>query len=661
LPKLSTETDTMMNKNGVPKKTHCLRPPAPANSDCPSFPKKFFFPLVQLFLFALSYGYPTPIVYPDSTLSGIGIQKTMAKLSGGQPVKIVFFGQSIVAGNSWVDSLTKYLRTKFPSSAITMVNAAIGGCAAECMTGNNNVESKLVPQRPDLVILYIYYHMEPDMEALIKQMVAKLPGAEILVFNFHYSPATTTWSPEGQASEIPWEDAASWDYLPALCEKYNLGYLDIRAPWVSYLASFYNGKDALTVDGIHLNSIGQNLMSLLPRPYFAVRHDVVAPTVDSIRAQGKKLWIRFSEKIDSASATTSLNYSISGGPTITNVTLNADKRTAVALVAATLAGGTYTVGIDKVKDRAGNTMAPVQKNVTVTTQTGWASCDIGRVFTPGSTVINAATGEFSLRGGGEHASPINCAWVTANNPCDPYWIWRNEFHYAYKTLEGDFTLTAQINNTDSCNAKSQVGIIVREDLQYLSKFVAINTVKMGRLDFVKRTNPPDSITLVKPRSNRNANLWLRLRRTGASFEAFTATDTSSWASEGVTSLPMTSQVTAGLFVCGNEYSRGPYTAKFRNVSIALPPVATAPGPMAEPPEQSGCVVGVTAKGIIVRKLKTAEPIVISIDDVRGRTMLKIPVQRESCVISRSLPGGSGVYILSVNGQASTHRIIIAER
>jgi regulation of enolase protein 1 (concanavalin A-like superfamily) len=651
-----------MNENCLCKKTNGLRPPTPGKSDRPSFPRKFFSPLILLFLFALSNGYPVPIEYPDSTQSGIGIQKTMAKLSGGQPVKIVFFGQSIVAGNVWVDSLTKYLRNKFPSSAITMVNAAIGGCAAECMTGNNNVETKLVPQHPDLVILYIYYHVEPDMDALIRQMVAKLPGSEILVFNFHFSPATSTWSPEGQESEIPWEDAASWDYLPALCEKYGLGFLDIRTPWVSYLATYYNGRDALTADGIHLNAIGQNLMGLLPRPYFVVRHDMVAPTIDSIQAQGKKLWIRFSEKIDSVSATSPSNYSIVGGPNVAQVTLNADKRTVVALVATALTNGTCTIGINSVKDRAGNTMAPAQKNVKVTAQTGWESCDIGRVFTPGSTAMNAATGEFVLRGGGEHASPINCAWVKTNNPCDPYWIWRNEFHYAYKTLEGDFTLTAQISNTDSCNAKSQVGIIVREDLQYLSKFAAINTVKMGRLDFVKRINPLDSITLVKPRSNRNANLWLRLRRIGTSVEAFSATDTSSWSGEGATSLPMTSQVTAGLFICGNEYSRGPYMAKFRNVSIALAPVAAAPRPaVAGTLKQSGPDVSVTAKGIIVRTLKSAGPSVILICDVRGRTILKIPAAHESCVISRSQLEGSGVYIVSVNGQASTHRIIIAER
>jgi regulation of enolase protein 1 (concanavalin A-like superfamily) len=606
--------------------------------------------------------YPVPTVFPDPTLNGIGIQKTMTKLVNGQAVKIVFFGQSIVATdiNQWPDSLTKYLRNRFPTAAITMVNAAISGCSADCMLSNNNVATKLVPQNPDLIILYIYYHVEPEMEAMIRQIVSQMPNTEVLLFNDHFSPATTHWSPEGQASEIPWEDASSWDYIPAMCEKYGFGFLDIRTPWNSYLASFYKGHDSLTIDGIHLNPIGQNLMSLLPRPYFIVRRDTIPPVIDSIAGSGKKIWIRFSEKVDSITAKTSSNYSISGGTSVLGVMLNADKRTVVALTSASLTGGTYTVSVSNVKDRAGNTMAAAQKSVTLPpVPAGWSSCDIGRVFTPGNTTINSTTGDLTLRGGGEHASPMNCAWPSgnniawssSNNPCDPYWLWRNEFQYAYKTLEGDFTLTAHISNTDSLNGKSQAGIIIREDLQYISKFVALNTVKKGYLDYVKRVGLLDSIIPVKPRSASAANLWLRLRRTGATIEAFTSADTSAWTNQGTTSLPMTSQVTAGVFVCGNEYSLGPYIAKFNNVTLAS---TTHVQQRDNTPEGKSPLQFTNLKNrVVITGLTGGIESEIEVFNLQGKTLSRHATKSPSYVVL--LPRG-GVYIISVrNGKNSMWR------
>ena len=490
--------------------------------------------LCIVMIFNVVSAYHTPTVFPDSNLAGINIQKSVGKLVNGDSIRILYFGQSIVSKvatgsfiNWWPDSVTRSLRAKYPTAKIKDTNAAISGCDCTCMLADSNVKKILVPWRPDLIVLYIYFHVETQMEAFIKQIVSLVPNAEVVVFDFHWSlPKDTHWNPAGQQSEVPWEDALSWDYLPFLCEKYKLGYLDIRTPWDAYQATYFPGRagqDSLTnpADGIHLtNTNGNYLMWQLVKTYFVPQITTRVPTVDSASALGRKVWITFSEKIDSVSARTAGNYSIdSNAAPITGLTLNPDFRTVTLYTASTLTEGNHVIGIGNVKDRNGNTIAPgTQKSVMVATPTSWSSMDIGRVYVPGSTSINTAAGVLTMRGNGEHASPMNCAWAASStpvlpNPCYPYWMWRNEFQYAYQTLTGNFTFTAQISNVDSLIWKSQAGIMIREDVLYLSKFVAINTLKdssSARFEYVERTNLMDTIVSVKPRSNKtSAALWLR--------------------------------------------------------------------------------------------------------------------------------------------------------
>jgi regulation of enolase protein 1 (concanavalin A-like superfamily)/lysophospholipase L1-like esterase len=525
--------------------------------------------------------YSRPVLFPDTLLSGVAIEKTMAKLTSGQAVKIAYFGQSIISSagptNWWPDTLTHYLKAKYSGATITATNAAISGYDAKKMIDMNIVSSQLAPLAPDLIVLCIYFHWESQMEALIKQIVAQLPNAEMIILNYQYSlPADTHWNPTAQKSEVPWEDALSWDYLPWLCEKYHFGYLDIRTPWIKYIADFCNGVDQLTnaADGIHLSPQGQWLMAELIKPYFVVKKtDSVQPVIDSLFGHGNKLWIRFSEKVDTVSAVAPSNYVLDGSANaVKSISLNPDRRTIVALVASELAIGSHSVSVSNIKDRAGNAIsAQTQKNLIITSQSTWSSCDIGRVFTPGSSIINQVIGEFTVKGGGELASPMGCAWESTDmaNRCDPFWIWRNEFQFAYKTQKGDFTLTARLGNSDGLDSISQVGIIVREDLQYLSKFVAIDRYKKngGYFEYVKRTDLWDSIVSVNPPAAKSAAAWLRLKRAGDTVEAFTSSDGQAWTTQGKTMVPMTDQVEAGLFVCGNEYAAGPFAAKFDNVSL----------------------------------------------------------------------------------------------
>jgi regulation of enolase protein 1 (concanavalin A-like superfamily) len=623
-----------------------------------------------LMLATVSFGasissFNAPVLFPDPRLNGVGIEKTMAKLTAGQPVTIVYDGQSIISStgvvNWWPDTITKYLRARFPAATITAVNAAISGCDAKCMTNNNHVTAKLVPLDPDLIVLYIYFHLENEMEAFIKQIAEKLPGTEVVVLDFHYSlPKDTHWNADGQKSEVPWEDALSYDYLPWLCEKYGLGYLDIRTPWVRYLADNNGGADnngycTNASDGIHLTPRGQWLMAEFVKPYFtAAPVDSESPLVDTIAAQGKKIMITFNEKVDSASATAASSYGTD--LSTLSVDLNPDKRTVTLIAALPLDEGTHAITITTVKDRAGNQIAAnTRKNFTVATPASWSSVDIGRVFTPGSTDIDTAHGTFTVHGGGELSSPMNCAWGSMANPCDPYWMWRNEFRYVYKTLTGDFTLTAHIANVDSANVRTLAGIMIREDLLYLSRFVVVSTFKKdnGYFDYARRTGLFDTIVPVKPRSVKTATLWLRLSREGSTVEAFISADGANWTSEGTTLIPMTDQVTAGLFVCGNEYSRGPYRVMFDYVSTEN----SAGNILESPRTRFSAFTGAVSRGsrLYISGLRQGFSTTIAIFDIRGRILSKTVTRQTSYFVA--IPqSGAGVYFISIHSGNRSHTL-----
>ena len=618
-------------------------------------------------LFAATYNQP--LLFTDSLQNGVGIEKTMAKLAAGGAVKIAYFGQSIISStgvvNWWPDTITNYLKATYPTASITATNAAISGSDAKAMVDQKIVSKKLAPLSPDLIVLYIYFHLENEMETMIRQIDSLLPSAEMVILNFHYSlPKDSHWNATAQKSEVPWEDALSWDYLPWLCEKYHCGYLDIRTPWIKYITDFCAGVDILTnsADGIHLSPQGQWLMAEFAKPYFVVKkNDNVQPMIDSIYGLGNKLWIRFNEKMDTLSTLSPANYVIDQGAiTVTNVSLNPDRRTIVVVLGYSMGEGAHSVNISNVKDRAGNAIAAnTQKSVTIMWSLGWSSCDIGRVFTPGS--MTYVPHGFMIKAGGEHASPMNCAWgaTSMTNRCDPFWMWRNEFHYTYINIAPDssFEIIAQISDMDSLDSNSQAGIMIREDLQYLSRFAAIDVFKKngGYFEYVKRTDLWDTIVTMKPRAAKSVPLWLKLARTGGSdtIEAFSSVNGQAWTSEGKTAVKMIDQVTAGLFVCGNEYAAGPFSAKFSNISVGGTSGTVFPGSFV-----SGCAKGapriaIAGKSLIISGLKEGQLSEIDIYNAAGRSLLSAQTRQMSFSIPLSRLAG-GVHIIAIRGTATAY-------
>jgi hypothetical protein len=191
--------------------------------------------------------------------------------------------------------------------------------------------------------------------------------------------------------------------------------------------------------------------------------------------------------------------------------------------------------------------------------------------------------------------------------------------------------------------------MIREDLLYLSKFVAINTLEdssSARFDFVSRTSLTDTIVTVKPRSTvSSAALWLRLTRSDSTIQAYTSTDGSTWTFQGATTAPMTAQITAGLFVCGNEYSAGTFMAGFSNVSFTGTSAADNPFVL---PVASHPFAQLTRNELRVSNMAPGRQKLLRLTDAGGRTVWSD--RTSDTRYSAPLPRLShGIYIFSIIG------------
>ncbi len=97
---------------------------------------------------------------------GSRIPKTIAKLKNKEPLKIVFYGDSITVGCNasgwsgslaepkmpiWPDLVVRELRQHYGDDAVTSVNTAVGGTTSAW--GLENAESLVAAKAPDLVVL----------------------------------------------------------------------------------------------------------------------------------------------------------------------------------------------------------------------------------------------------------------------------------------------------------------------------------------------------------------------------------------------------------------------------------------------------------------------------------------------------------------------------
>jgi Tol biopolymer transport system component len=187
--------------------------------------------------------------------------------------------------------------------------------------------------------------------------------------------------------------------------------------------------------------------------------------------------------------------------------------------------------------------------------------DIGDTPLKGSASYDAATGEYRLTGGGANM-----------------WAKTDAFHFAWKRITGNFSLTADVRFVGKGVAEHRkAAVMVRENLDANSAYadVALHGDGLTALQF----RPVAGAETSEVRSSENAPLRIRIERRGAQFIMYAGRTEQSLVRSFPVTVDVRGPVYVGLGICSHDVNVVE-TAIFSNVSIQDLP-ATAPDPNPE--------------------------------------------------------------------------------
>ncbi len=183
----------------------------------------------------------------------------------------------------------------------------------------------------------------------------------------------------------------------------------------------------------------------------------------------------------------------------------------------------------------------------------WANTDIGFPQTAGSAKY--ASGTFTIKGAGADI------WGTTD-----------QFQYSYQTLTGDGSIVARIKSQENTDGWAKAGVMIKESTIPLSKYVTMGISPTNGYVFQNNFNGN-----INGAAYTFPNAWVKLTRTGNTFNAYRSVDGINWVQYGTTTLAMQSQVTIGLSVLSHN-SPITSTVQFDNVLINGTAVGTLPAP-----------------------------------------------------------------------------------
>jgi hypothetical protein len=201
---------------------------------------------------------------PIEALFGSRIQRTMTLLatsdeSHRNTVRILCYGQSIVAQGYVSRAIEKDLKQRYPFANIIVENRAIGGYTAPTLV--RTAVHDLYPFYPDLVVFHVYDgHDTGELERIVSN-IRRYTTAEILMWTHHFD----SFGLDGTERDTIRDQGS--DFRRYLAQKYNCELVELREEWRDYLKINNIPRTDLLIDNIHLNNKGGALQA-----QFVLRH-----------------------------------------------------------------------------------------------------------------------------------------------------------------------------------------------------------------------------------------------------------------------------------------------------------------------------------------------------------------------------------------------------
>lgn len=224
----------------------------------------------------------------------------------------------------------------------------------------------------------------------------------------------------------------------------------------------------------------------------------------------------FDGPLDPDTATSSWIYSLNGGALVESASLA--KNHLVVLKVWGLSSPTYTVSFTGIKDLAGN---EASGSLTGDNKSGFEYEDIGTVALPGFVYAE---------------NPGQT--VVAASGAD-IWSGADGMGYLYTSLTGDFDLRLRVESIGgTVNGDTRGGLMVREDIGFGSRNIAALTyANAGNWVVTARTEMNGTTTIpgfpeagLIRRTSPYPDAWLRIMRSGNTFQTFYSTNNLDWVS-----------------------------------------------------------------------------------------------------------------------------------
>jgi hypothetical protein len=208
-----------------------------------------------------------PPIPPDpyEAFFGARIQRTMTLLatsdeSRRNPVKMLCYGQSIVAQGYVSRAIETELSRRYPFAKLTVENRAIGGYAAPTLV--RTAVHDLYPFYPDLVVFHVYDgHDTGELERIVSN-IRKYTTAEILMWTHHLD----AYGKDGTDRDKIRDEGSN--FRRYLAQKYNCELVELREDWKNYIKIHNIPRRDLLSDDIHLNDKGGALQAQLVMRHF---------------------------------------------------------------------------------------------------------------------------------------------------------------------------------------------------------------------------------------------------------------------------------------------------------------------------------------------------------------------------------------------------------
>lgn len=189
--------------------------------------------------------------------------------------------------------------------------------------------------------------------------------------------------------------------------------------------------------------------------------------------------------------------------------------------------------------------------------TGWTASDIGAVGSAGRTQVSTDT------------------WTVEGSGLD-IWGTSDQFHFAHRSWDGDVTLEARFDDTESATSAdywAKMGMMIREDLDSDSRHVynqyASNKMFISQARRDAKGGDSGAVDLLPNDIEYDLPIWSRLVRSGNTFTSYHSTDGINWTQFAQNTFTMNTTTNVGLVsVSHNNWKRN--TARFSHFRVWAP-------------------------------------------------------------------------------------------